>query len=451
MSESIRYIDKPKSPYISDDELGILYPNPGTICADVRFPEFKIEEFQNEFEEWIASNRLRKQFPQRPVKPVLPITHFENKPIPPVKPKEPEHLSEPTVPSLVNKDVLMMRMCPEFNYKAFWAHVASVHGSDEVTNFIIENCPLNTIRCFLNPPFRYRTVTDYIAYVRKVSDKIYSIYRSKKRKKNYENYPGIQILDMQLDDYVQQLYRFHSSADVEAGIIVRQNMTIAHDNSKRPFLMMNDVEKLYLIPGSSYYRRLCNEICKYEEDYKAYRKYLENRNQQWDEYFKKVKEYDKEYSRYLDKYNSSIVVSNEYEETLNTYKHNLEKWYEDVRMYGPEQELTIKDYLLINYLYDDFCDETNTIIYLSDGKSYEFPEWLRGKHLDELKKTRPNWNHRDSYREFLKMNPNISKVTNDKYEVRSVSDYWNMKTFVKAWVINHFTGLYEDISIIIDK
>ena len=449
MAERVRYIEKEKSPYA--DDTGQLYPEPGIICADVRFPEFKIEEFQNEFEWWMASNRLYKRFPEKPQKPVIPTAYFKDKPIAPVKPTEPEYRPKPVPHPLVDPEKIAMRLCPRFDYRRYWNAVATTSDSEEIREFIITRCPCNSIDCFLDEPYKFSKPIDYITYIREVQDKIYYTYRSKRtRTKNYENHPAIQLLDIQLDDYIAALHRFKVNANVDANLIVRQNHQIAEDGSKRLFKMMNESEKLYLVPGSSYYKRACSEISGYFKELDAYNAYEAHRNEEWDVYFKKMQAYNKEYSKYLEKYNSSIIIPGEFEDALNNYEQNLEKWRIDVHRYGPDRKLTLEDYLLINYLYDDFNKDTGGELYLSDGRSYEFPEWLRGKRTSDLNKPKSNWNHRDSYREFLKMNPNISKLTNDKYEIRSASDKWNMKTFVRAWVINYFTGLYEDISIILD-
>lgn len=449
MAEQVRYIEKEKSPYADDT---CRYPEPGIIRADVHFPEFRMDEFQNEFEWWMTSNRLRKRFPEKPQKPVISTVYFKDKPIAPVKPREPEKRPRPVPPPLVDPEKIAMRLCPRFDYRRYWNAASTTSDTEEVREFIITRCPCNSLDCFLDEPYKFEKPIDYITYIREIQDKIYYTYRSKRtRTKDYEKHPAIQLLDMQLDDYIAALHRFKTNANVDANLIVRQNHQIAEDGSKRPFKMMNESEKLYLVPGSSYYKRTCSEITAYFKELEDYKKYEKTNQQKWDDYFKKMQAYEKEYYRYLDRYNSSIIVPGEFEDALNNYEQNMEQWRIDVHRYGPARKLTIEDYLLINYLYDDFDKDTGGELYLSDGRSYEFPEWLRGKRTSGLNKPKSNWDHRESYREFLKMNPSISKATNDKYEIRSASEHWNMRTFVKAWVINHFTGMYEDVIINVDK
>jgi hypothetical protein len=127
----------------------------------------------------------------------------------------------------------------------------------------------------------------------------------------------------------------------------------------------------------------------------------------------------------------------------------MEEYRKKLKLYGPTRELTIDDFLILKYVYPEVRRKS---IGLNTDEIYEVPDYLRGFNIDEMKYPNRPFNHLDAYRAFLRMNPSISKENpNQKYSIRANSESgWNIQKFIRAWVLNYYTDLYEDIEIIED-
>ena len=141
-----------------------------------------------------------------------------------------------------------------------------------------------------------------------------------------------------------------------------------------------------------------------------------------------------------------IDDSEAYRDAMHEYTEAMHEYNRQAATYGPIR-LSIDDFLILKYVYPEINNKT---IVLQNDDIYEVPQYLRGHPVNDITFVDKPFKHLKSYHEFLRMNPNISEQSNDsKYQIRaSKRSGWTLQKFIRAWVLNYYTGLYEDIELI---
>lgn len=379
-----------------------------TISADVKFPEFDINDFYEDFKDWQVENHMGLF--GRPVKPVKPIQRqsiaeqMEGMPEPPVKPvmeTTPERPKKPVddcaayTSGHLRRETIKL-LCPRprrpiasYKFESSKVHMQCLRDFDMTFKYHLEKGPGVLLS-------EYKEVLGEIAYS-ETSDNYFVFWELNKYLKELTYF--VHNLEDILRGYADKLYN-------EKMKQYEQELEYYHEHSPQK--------------NSERYERA---IEQYYNDYKAYARIADEfrRNLEWG-------------GRVSDEY---------YQDSLQIYNDNMWKYKEKKHLYGPEK-LTVEDFLLTTYVYPDIKSK---YIFLKDGRTYEVPEYIRGNKVSDLKFTQ-KWNgHLEAYRKFLLMNPHISQRTIGKYYVRTVDPKWNFKTFMKAWVLSYYTELYDDLSI----
>lgn len=379
-----------------------------TISADVKFPEFDINDFYEDFEDWQEENHMGMF--GRPIKPIKPIQRLsiaeqmEDIPEPPTKPilettpeKPKKPVDERAAYTSGNKRKETIRLlCPRpkrpiasYKYESRKVHMQCLRDFDMGFKYHLEKGPSVLLA-------EYKEVLGEIAY-----------------SETPDNY----FVFWELNKYLKELSYFVHNLD-----------DILRDYADRQY---------------------AEKMKQYEQELENYKEHSLQKNRE--RYERKLEQYYidlQSYRRLSDKFRRNLKwsgrVSDEYyQDSLQIYNDNMWKYKEKKQLYGPTK-LTVDDFLLITYVWPDIKSK---YIFLKDGRQYEVPEYIRGKKVSDLKFTQ-KWNgHLDAYRKFLLMNPHISQRTIGKYYVRSADINWNFKTFMKAWVLSHYTELYDDLSI----
>ena len=118
---------------------------------------------------------------------------------------------------------------------------------------------------------------------------------------------------------------------------------------------------------------------------------------------------------------------------LKEYCQNMIEYKEKMKYFG-KQNYSISEYIIIRYVYPVMDGESS--VFLKNGQTYEFPNYIRGKKIDELTFKEENIISFDEpYKEFLKKN---MLALNDEHK-------WTCHKFITAWVLKHYTTIYDEV------
>jgi len=136
----------------------------------------------------------------------------------------------------------------------------------------------------------------------------------------------------------------------------------------------------------------------------------------------------------------------EYEADMAEYEEALKDYKEEVRKYG-KTDYSIEEYVIIRYIWPLMSEQK--MLTLKNGQYYVFPEYIRGKHLSELI-NRPESiiSFSQPYKDFLRINglgrPDEKSIGGIR---SSDSSDWNYRKFITAWVLKHYTTIYDDVQL----
>ena len=378
------------------------------ITAEVKFPEFNINDFVEDFESWKIENHMNQYGnPRKPTKPVL------RRPIA-------EQMSD--MPEMPHHPI--MQLTPE----------KPVKPKDERDDYINGHLRKETIHLLCPRP--RRPLASYKFESRRVDKVILDQFDCSF--KYYLN-DGPDVLLKQYQDVLEEI----SKTEVSDNYFVFWELNKYHEQLKH---FVNNVDEII----RDYAEKLhAEKIKRYEKELDYYHEHSLQKNKE--RYERELKQYRinlQIYQRAASEFRNKLdygghVNEENYLDSLQLYYDNLWKYEEKMKMYGPKQ-LTVEDFIVITYIWPDVQSK---YIFLKDGRQYEIPEYVRGNKIEDLKFTQKWGNHLTAYREFLRMNPHISKQTTGKYDIRSIDSRWNYKTFMKAWVLSHYTELYDDLKI----
>lgn len=99
----------------------------------------------------------------------------------------------------------------------------------------------------------------------------------------------------------------------------------------------------------------------------------------------------------------------------------------------------------MRYVYPMMAGESSVV--LKNGQTYDFPDYIRGKKIDEMVFKKENIiSFSVPYKEFLKKNGLAREDRKSRGGIRlsTGSDYTYQK-FITAWVLKHYTTIYDDV------
>ena len=378
------------------------------IRAEVRFPEFNINEFIEDFENWKSENHMG-QFgqPRKPVKPVYrqsiakQMMSMPNKPAHPImqstpdKPVKPKDNRDDYIKGYLKKETIEL-LCPRPRRPLASHKFESIHVDRSL------------LREF-DYSFKYHLDQGPEVLLREYKDVLKEIAK----KETPDNY----FVFWQLNQYLDRLTYFVDNMDT---------------------IIRNYADRIY-----------SKKIKEYEKALDNYREHSPQKNKEryqreLEQYYLDYQKYQKDAAEFKEKLEYGGHVTEEYYlDSLQLYNDNLWIYKQKKHKYGPEK-LTVEDFLIITYVWPEIQSDN---IFLKDGRQYTMPEYVRGNKAEDLKFTQKWGSHLEAYREFLNMNPHISKQVSGKYSVRTTDSRWNFKTFIKAWVLSYYTELYDELMI----
>lgn len=149
-----------------------------------------------------------------------------------------------------------------------------------------------------------------------------------------------------------------------------------------------------------------------------------------------------------EKHPAGYITDDSYQSALQVYYKKMQSYERKLKLYGPKREMTIDDFLILKYVYPKYGKKH---FVLANDEEYDVPYYLRGTKIQDIKYPDKPFRHLDSYRKFLRMNPSISREVDSKYDIRAkTGSAWTLNKFIRMWVINHYTKMYEDLQIVED-
>ena len=101
----------------------------------------------------------------------------------------------------------------------------------------------------------------------------------------------------------------------------------------------------------------------------------------------------------------------------------------------------------MRYVYPMMAGESSSSVVLKNGQTYDFPDFIRGKKIDEMIFKKENIiSFSVPYKEFLKKNGFAREDRNSRGGIRVANNSdWTYMKFITAWVLKHYTTIYDDV------
>lgn len=184
-----------------------------------------------------------------------------------------------------------------------------------------------------------------------------------------------------------------------------------------------------------------------------YEKKKKERKDYYELYYKvdkKQDEYNKLRKSLIKKYRAEDVPEyrtedneEKYRDDMEKYRQDMKDYDDDIRFYG-KRNYSISEYIIIRYVYPMMDGESSVV--LKNGQTYEFPEFIRGKKIDEMIFKKENIiSFSVPYKEFLKRNGFAREKRNSRDGIRSIDSDWTYRKFITAWVLKHYTTIYDEV------
>lgn len=407
-----------------------LFERAGKLLAEsygdsLWFPEFDTGCFRNDYEEWKRANDINRRPMRKPARPVMRQHNTTERIGMTPYQKADADLKEMGIerPPLRNMD-----------------RPSKEQLEDKLASFTLGAWIRDTLRSY-----------DMLADTNEISRKLtygFGDYHINPRLLHIwktKHYNELFDPDSTLDEYTAKTALIAFSKDDELRSEIKPAVNGMALN-KFFYLIDCIVYDMPRIEGMyKFYRE--RAIRKYKEQVKDYEKWLDYKDNIYPE---KLKEYNETRNSLIAKYKEEDVPEykmadsvERYENEMDDYKDNLSDYEEFMKKYG-KPEYGISEYIIIRYVYPIMKDEN--MVVLKNGMTYYFPDYIRGKRPGDLIYRNENIiSFSGPYKEFLRKNGLGYHNANSIGGISATGSGWTYKKFITAWVLKHYTTIYDDV------